>query len=176
MICNNIIDKYHLFERKNKYIVDTNVLIALFGNKKYNQQINENSKLKKAIENYNKAIDNHCIVYVPAIVLSEFVNLFFNERFNELKSKYPNKYHNFKKDYRNKNEYIKDCNYIKDVIEKQILNDLKPISDDFDKLSIEQMFKFDEDDFNDRLIIHIANINNLYVISADADVKKIKIN
>lgn len=175
MICNKVIDQYHLFEKKNKYIVDTNVLISLYGNKKYNQQINTNKKLKKAVENYNKALDQKCTIYVPAIVISEFVNLFFKERWNELQTNDSNKYKDQKKDYRNTELYVKDCTFIKTVIEKQILNVLEPIDDDFSNLSVDQMFKLDEDDFNDRLIIHIANKNNLYVISADADIKKMKI-
>lgn len=175
MICNKVIDKYHLFEKSNQYIVDTNVLISLYGNKKYNQQINSNQKLKMAVSYYNKAIDQKCTVYVPAIVLSEFVNLFFKECWNELKNKDSNKYKDQKKDYRNTKKYEQDCKYIKEVIEKQILAVLKPINDDFDKLSLDQMFKFDEDDFNDRLIINIANRHNLFVITADVDIKKMKI-
>ena len=175
MICNKIIDKNHLFEKKNEYIVDTNVLISLYGNKKFNEQINKNSKLKLATQYYNKAISQKCNVYVPAIVLSEFVNRFFNERFQELKKMDPVKYKDKKKDYRNTKIYSIDCTYIKNVIEKNILSVLKPINDDFDKLSVDQMFKLDEDDFNDRLIIHIANKNNLYVISADVDIRKMRI-
>ncbi len=174
MICNKIIDNNHLFTKENKYIVDTNVLIALYGNKKYNLEIKKNPKLKKAVEYYNKALEGRCTIYVPAIVLSEFVNLFFKESFNELQSKSQRRL-NIKKDYRDTQNYLKDCRYIQNVIEKTILSVLEPINDDFNELSVKQMFRFDNDDFNDRLIIHIANKNNLYVISADADVAKIKV-
>lgn len=175
MICNNVIDKGHLFISSNKYIVDTNVLISLYGNKFYAQQIKTNAKLNDAVNYYNKALNQGCTVFVPAIVLSEFINLFLSCQWKELRAKDPNKYKDKKKDYRDTPEYIKDCNYIKGVIEQSILSVLTPIDDDFSLLSSEQMFKFDNDDFNDRLIIHIANKNNLYVISADVDVKKIAI-
>ena len=175
MICNKIIDNNHLFVKGNKYIVDTNVLISLYGNKKYNLQIDENKKLKKATQYYNNAISQKCTIYVPAIVLSEFVNLYFRERWSELRASNPTKYTDEKKHYRNTEKYAKDCEYIKKVIEEEIMKVAKPINDDFDKLSIENMFKFDDDDFNDRLIIHIANKNDLYVISADADIRKMKI-
>lgn len=175
MICNKIIDKTHLFEKSNEYIVDTNVLISLYGNKKYNQQISSNNKLKIATQYYNKAIDHGCNVYVPAIVISEFANLFFKECWNELKLKDPKKYIDKKRDYRNTPKYERDCKYIKEVIENQIFKVLIPISDDFEELSVDQMFKIDDEDFNDRLIIHIANKKNLYVISADIDIIKMKI-
>ena len=172
MICNKLIDKSHLFEKNNEYIVDTNVLISLYGNKKYNQQIDKNEKLKMATQYYNRAIDQKCTVYVPAVVISEFVNLFFKECWNELKISNPQKYKCKKRDYRNTKKYEQDCKYIKEVIEDQIFKVLKPISDSFDDLSLDQMFKLDEDDFNDRLLMHIANKKNLYVISADVDIKK----
>lgn len=175
MICNRVIEDTHIFEKKNKYIVDTNVLLSLYGNKKYNQQIETNKKLKKAVQYYNRALAQKCTIYVPAIVISEFVNRFLTECWNEFQKKNPGKKLDKKKDYRNTKHYEKDCQYIKEVIEKEILSVLKPISDDFDKLPLNQMFKLDEDDFNDRLVIHIANKNNLYVISADVDIKKIKI-
>lgn len=175
MICNKVIDKDHIFSKNNGYIVDTNVLLSLYGNKRYSQQINENIKLKNATQYYNRAIDCGCNIYVPAIVISEFTNLFFKERWNELKSVDKARYKDMKRDYRNTKQYEIDSDYIKEVIEKNIFSIAKPISDNFAEMSLDKMFKYDNDDFNDRLIINIANNNNLYVISADFDVKRIKI-
>ncbi len=173
MICNKIIDNSHLFEKNNSYIVDTNVLLALFGNKVFINQASNNPKLSDAIKYYNKAVSVKAEVYVPSIVISEFVNRFFRQRFKELKQKDPNQYQDYKKDYRMSQDYKTDSEYIKQVIKQDILHNIKLINDEFDKVDIDTIFNFGNADFNDNLIIHIANQNGMYLISGDNDTKTI---
>lgn len=175
MICNNVIDNNHLFESKNKYIVDTNVIMGQFGHPYYVKNVNNNLKLRKAIENYNKAVNVKAKIYVPAIVISEYVNKYFTRRFEELKEQQPDRFKSKKKNYWNSPEYIDDCEYIKEVLKKDVLHNIEVIDDEFDSISIDQVFNFNNADFNDNLIIHIANKKGMYVISGDMDFSKIPI-
>lgn len=175
MICNRIIDSGHLFEKGNKYIVDTNVIVGQFGHPYYVKNVKNNPKLQEAINNYNKAVNAKAKIYVPAIVISEYVNLYFSKRFEELQSQDPNKFKNKKKDYWNSSEYVDDCEYIKGVLKNDVLHNIEVIDDEFNSIDIDQVFSFNNADFNDNLIIHIANKKGMYVISGDMDFPKIPI-
>ncbi len=92
MICNYVIDKNHLFESKNKYIVDTNVIVGQFGHPYHVKQVKNNPRLQKAINYYNNAVNANAKIYVPSIVISEYVNLYFSKRFEELNKQNPVKF------------------------------------------------------------------------------------
>lgn len=173
MICNNIIDKSHLFQSTNKYIVDTNVIAGQFGHPYYFVNAKTNPKLQEAINQYNKAVNAKAKIYIPSIVISEYVNLYFTRRFEELKIQYPDRFVSKKKDYWPSQEYIDDCEYIKKVLKNDILYNIELIDDEFNCINIDQVFTFNNADFNDNLLIHIANKKGLFVISGDMDFAKL---
>lgn len=171
MICNNIIDDSHIFDGHKSYIVDTNVLLSLYGHTKFVNQSLNNTRIQKAQQHLNKAIDSNADVFVPAIVVSEFINCCLREAFKDYKSKIPKGTKvDYKRDYRNSNDYKKDLDYYINVLKNDIFSKLKYINDSFDSVNIDNFFKFNNDDFNDKLLIHIANTNNFFVISADNDI------
>lgn len=173
MICNKIVDEMHLVDKKNEYIVDTNILLYLFGDEKLST---ETPKIKSLSGKFNIALNAGCNVYVPAMVIGEFVNRFHKLRFNALKKKKNNNKLEYKRDYRNTEEYISNNKFIVNTIKNTILDRCKIINDGFENANIDKIFAVNENqEFNDNLLIDIANRNNLYLISADIDTKKITI-
>lgn len=174
MICNRIVDELHLVDKKNEYIVDTNILLYLYGDSRL---ITENKKIKSMAYKFNVALDNGCKVYVPSMVISEFINRYHKLEFNQIKKKNSSRKLDYKKDYRNSHIFIENNKFIINTVKNTILDRCKLISDDFENANINAIFSENENqEFNDNLLIDIANRNNLYLISADIDTKKIKIN
>lgn len=171
MICNKYVDQSHLINKENKYLVDTNILLYLYGDIALRT---ENQKIKKLSEKFNNALDMGCDVYVPAIVISEFINRYHKLEFKRIKKNLKNNKLNYKRDYRDTRIYEENNRFIMATIKESILSRCKMIEDGFtefykDKLLGENIGQ----DFNDIIIINIANKNNCYLISADIDVGKI---
>lgn len=174
MICSRIVDEYHIVEKNNRYIVDTNVLIYLYGDSALRT---ETEKLKLMSRKYNAALDLGCKVYVPAIVISEFVNKWHRLQFKNIKFLKGRKNLDYKKDYRNTKKYIENNEFIIKTINESILSRCIMIDDGFKEEEKTKIFGINEgQDFNDVLIINIANNNKCYLLSADIDAKKIVIN
>ena len=172
MICSKIVDSMHIVNKENKYLVDTNILLYLYGDTSLST---ENAKIKSLSSKFNLALTSKCTVYVSAMVIGEFINRFHKLEFNKMKKKNPS-LNNYKRDYRDTQLYINNNKYIVKTVKETILDRCELISDDFDKSNIEKIFSVDENqEFNDNLIIDIANRNNLYLISADIDTQKITI-
>lgn len=173
MICSRLVDESHLVEKKNKYLVDTNILLYLYGDAALST---ETEKIKMLSNKFNRALEVGCEVFVPAVVIGEFINRYHKLEFNHMK-KVNLSVRDYKRDYRDKQCYLDNNKYIvEDVVKKIILDRCKVISDGLDRANLESIFSINENqEFNDNLIIDIANRNNLYLISADKDTKKIRI-
>ena len=50
---------------------------------------------------------------------------------------------------------------------------MKPIDDGFSNIKMSEVFALSNADFNDEIIMSIANNNNAYLVSADRDTIKI---
>lgn len=171
MICSRIVDEMHLVDKKYEYIVDTNILLYLYGDE---TSSTENKRIKALSSKFNNALNMGCNMYVPAMVIGEFINRFHKLRFEQIMRKQKNNKLNYKKDYRNTKQYIDNNKFIITTIRETILDRCKLISDDFSASNIDKIFAENEcQEFNDNLLIDIANRNNLYLISADIDTKKI---
>lgn len=173
MICSRIVNDSHLVEKKNKYLVDTNILIYLYGDSRL---VTENSKLKVLARKFNQALNIGCEVYVPAIVISEFINKYHRLEANNLKKRLGLKPFDYKRNYRNTIEFEKNNKFILETIKSAILSRCKVIDDCFTEDSKEAILDINKgQDFNDVIIINIANKKGLYLISADIDSQKIMI-
>lgn len=171
MICNRIVDESHLIDKKNEYIVDTNILLYLYGDQRLKT---ETEKIKVMSRKFTTALDIGCNVYVPAMVIGEFINRYHKLEFKHLIKKSGKKSLDYKKDYRNQEIFIENNKFIVNTVKKTILDRCKLINDGFEKANIDTIFSENENqEFNDNLLIDIANRNNLYLISADIDIKKI---
>ena len=172
MICSRIVDSMHIVDKKNKYLVDTNILLYLYGDSDLST---ETQKIKMLSSKFNAALDNNCTVYVPAIVIGEFINRYHKLEFKRMQKK-DRSIRDYKRDYRDTPKYIENNKYIIKTVKETILDRCTLISDDFSSIEIDKIFSVDENqEFNDNLIISIANKNNLYLISADKDTNVISI-
>lgn len=173
MICNKIVDESHFIDKNNKYLVDTNILIYLYGDPMLKT---ESEKLKRLSITFNNALNIGCTVYVPAIVISEFINRYHRLEFERIKQLKGNKKLQYKRDYRDTEKYKQNNEFIIKTIKESILTRCTMIEDKFVDEYKNKIFDINEgQDFNDVIIINIANKNNCYLISADIDAKKIEI-
>lgn len=173
MICSRIVDEMHIISNKNEYLVDTNILLYLYGDSMLKT---EDDKKKKLSRKFNDAVDSNCNVYVPAIVIGEFINRYHKLEFDKMKKRQGNMKLQYKRDYRNTQKFIENNKFIIKTVKNTILDRCKLISDNFSNVDINKIFSEEENqEFNDNLIIDIANRNGLYLISADADASKIRI-
>ena len=171
MIASKIVEEGHLPLKEYKYIVDTNILIYSYGNGSIKQKNNKKEMLSIILSN---ALDIGCDVFIPCTVVSEFINVYHRNYFNKNKTKY--NWQDYKRDYRNSKKYSDNNNFLYNTVINNILDRCKLISDGFAEASIEKLMAIDANqDFNDNVIINIANTNDLYIISDDIDTKKIQI-
>lgn len=172
MIASKVIDDYHFPSKEKKYIVDTNILLYAYGNGNINKS---KSKERLSIVLAN-ALDCNCDVFIPSIVMSEYINRFHRDYFNKNMKKYGWKSNEYKTKYRNSEKFKENNEFLYRNINDNFISRFKLISDSFEEVSITNIISLnDNQDFNDNLIIHIANKNNLYIISDDIDTKKINI-
>ncbi len=171
MIANKIVESGHFPKKENKYIVDTNILIYLYGDGSTKQKNEKKERLSIILAN---ALDIGCDVFIPCTVVSEFINVYHRNYFYKYKKKF--NWQDYKRDYRNSKKYLDNNKFLYCTLINNILDRCKLISDGFAEASIEKLMSIDANqDFNDNVLINIANTNDLYIISDDIDTKKIQI-
>jgi predicted nucleic acid-binding protein len=106
---------------------------------------------------------------MPSLIISEFINAFSKLDFNMKSKENPGKYKNYKRDYRDTEEYNKLLNVINSTVQK-IMKYCCKINDDFINISLKDIFsnknKFD---YNDKYFIEMAKSNNLKIVTNDSD-------
>lgn len=162
------ISSLYNFNKNTKVLIDTNILIFVFyplstNSIKVNQYTNILEKLR----------ENNSKLYMTSTVISEFINrwlrLDFEKNFqNEERSK------EFKKDYRISQNYEKTIKQILKIIQKIYKNyNIENIEDGFSNFDIINKYKNIDIDFSDLLILHVAEENNLKILTDDKDLKAI---
>ena len=161
MICSKIVDETHLISNKYNYIVDTNILLYLYGDETLKT---ENAKNKMLANKFTTALDYKCNMYIPAIVISEFINRYHKLEFDKIKRNENNeKKLNYKRDYRDTKKFLENNKFIIKTVKETILDRCKLISDGLAETNIDKIFSVEENqEFNDNLIIDIANTNYFY--------------
>jgi predicted nucleic acid-binding protein len=170
---NNIIsvDSYEPKE-EDKFFFDANIWMYLYcplGNYK-----------KKIIEKYDgflkRIIENKASIILSSLVLSEFFNAYLRLEFNILKGNEPDKYKDFKKDFKGSKDYQKLMIDIKSTCKNHILKLGKRVDDKFSALDIDRFLKNIElHDFNDKYYISLAEYEGLKIVTNDKDFRKTKI-
>jgi len=163
------ISSLYKVDKNTKVLIDTNVLIFVF------YPINSN---KNKVDHYSMSLEklreNNSQIFISSIVISEFINrwlrLDFEKNFqNDDKTK------KFKKDYRVSDTYKKTIKLILKTIKKIYKNyNIKNIDDCYSSFDIEKRYKDNYIDFNDLILIHIAEKYNLKILTDDNDINKIK--
>ena len=149
-----------------KFFFDANIWLYLYcpiGN--YNNEI-----VKKYASFLKKVIQSKSSIFISALVLSEIFNSWLRLEFNILKEKYPSKYVDFKKDFRNTQEYKNLVSTIKTAVMSQIMKIAKRIDDKFSSISLDKLFeKIENSDFNDNYLLTMANLEGFKIVTNDSD-------
>lgn len=154
------IDSYVPTE-SDKVIFDTNVLINIF------YPINFSKNTSKYEEFYTKLLDKRVEIYLSSIQVSEFINRCIRFRFSVFSD---GKKLDFKRDYRETEDYCSHMEGILDIINSDIIPNFSFIDDGFSDMDYENIFKYGFSyDFNDALISEIAKRKDAYLITHDSD-------
>lgn len=150
--------------KKDTVIMDTNILLDLFYPINFETN-NDNidtlfSKLKSAKSN----------LIISSIQISEFINRCIRIQFNLYKQSVNNTNLDFKKDYRDTDDYREKMNGILDIIKSDIASSFKFIDDGFSQIRYDSIFIYGFSyDFNDALIVEIAKQQGAIIVTNDRD-------
>jgi predicted nucleic acid-binding protein len=151
---------------QDKLFFDANVWIYICGPiGNYNRNIVQKYDLF-----LKRALQVNAQVCVSSLVLSEFFNRSVRIEFESVQKTDPQKYQNFKKDFRNTPSYNQTAKVLHDIIKKQILKIGKVIDDGFSEININRLLDDPTNyDFNDRYYQELAEIKNLKIVTNDTD-------
>lgn len=118
---------------------------------------------------YAKAISSKANILVSAIQISEFINRCIRFQF-ELWKKEQEHAVDFKKDYRNTDDYRNSMNSILDIVKQDISPVSTYIDDRFNEMNLDNLYKYGFSyDFNDALVAEIARLNDAILVTDDRD-------
>lgn len=154
--------------RKSDHIFfDTNIWLNIYtptgeyGNK---QIIRKTSSL------FKKILESGATIYVSSLILSEFFNAYARIIFQSKKEQDPNKYQDYKKDFRNTEEFTEIAREIISIIKYEIMSISEKTSDNFSEIDIESILNVGNTyDFNDNYFCYLCANNNLKIVTADKD-------
>lgn len=149
----------------NRLILDTNILIYLFYPTTSQPFMTDYENL------YAKILKNKSILLLPAIQISEFINRCIRFQYSLYKNNLPSGNNfDFKKDYRDTEDYRIHMNSILDIIKNEILPNFVVVNDDFDTMQQDKIYIYGFSyDFNDALLVQIAETQNASIVTHDAD-------
>jgi len=163
---NNIMDVESYVPRDgDRYLFDANIWMYLccpIGNYRKNTIRKYDGFLKKALNSKTP-------IYISSLVISEIVNRWLKMDFNILRDKgVVGK--DYKRDYRGSERYHSAVKDIKAVFNTQLLKISTPLDDRATEISIPDVLNgLDKSDFNDSYYHHLARLDNLLIVTNDAD-------
>lgn len=152
--------------QKNQiFILDTNVLIKLF----YPMLKTAPEARKPYEELYRKILLADSTLLISSIQISEFINRCIRFQFGLWKGT-QNENVDFKKDYRETEDYRTSMNAILDIVKLDITPHSTYISDNFNHMDPTNLYQYGFSyDFNDSLLAEIARLNNAILVTDDRD-------
>ncbi len=152
--------------KENVLLLDTNILIHLF------YPTMSQSYMKPYEKLYSDALSQKATLILPAIQISEFVNRCIRLQYDlYLQNENIDKNAcDFKRDYRDTEDYQTSMDAILEIIDNDIFPNFTLVSDQFDSINKDKIllrgFSYD---FNDALLVQIAEKYNAAIITNDAD-------
>ncbi len=163
---NNVMDvETYVPQDGDKYFFDANIWLYFYcpiGNHK-----------KEIISKYSgflkKALSNDTTIYVSSLIASEIINAWLKLDFNILRRRKTVK-DNYKKHYRGSSHYLSTAKNIQAVFNNQLLKISTPLDDRATEISLPDVLSgLDKTDFNDCYYHHLAKLDNLLIVTNDAD-------
>lgn len=165
------ISSLYKISEHEKVFIDTNILIYLFSP----DFVSSNAMY---IDQYSKILDilvqKNAQIFISSVVVSEFINRILRIDYEKHKEIYPD----FKKDYRNSQQYKDTLELILKEL-KKILKISQQLDDNFSEFDTFAWYKKDVNqdlDFNDLQIAFCIEKNNLKLLSNDQDFENFGIN
>ncbi len=148
-----------------KVLLDTNILIHIFYPTMSNSYMRDYEKL------YTQLLSKKSQLLLPAIQVSEFINRCIRFQFGIYRENHPeHKNFDFKKDYRDTQDYKNCMEVILDIVRNDILSSFTIINDNFNSMKQEKIFIYGFSyDFNDALLVQIAENENATIVTHDSD-------
>ena len=162
---NNVVDvETYVPQDGDKYFFDANIWLYFYcpiGN--YNKYT-----ICKYDSFLKKSINSKTTIYISSLVISEVVNRWLRLDFERVKRKDVSM-RNFKQDYRCSAHYDSTVKDIKAVF-NQLLKISTPLDDRATEISLPDVLSgLDKTDFNDSYYHHLAKLDNLLIVTNDAD-------
>lgn len=148
---------------KDIFLFDTNILIHLF------YPTMSTAYMVKYESLYADVLKQKSSLLLPAIQLSEFINRCIRFQF-DLYKKINSESLDFKKDYRNTNDYHESMEGILNIVKQDILPHFTSIDDKFESMKPDSLLLYGFSyDFNDALLVQIAEQYNAAIVTHDSD-------
>lgn len=148
------------------FLLDTNILIHLF------YPIMSYPYMHPYENLYHEILKKKSKIYLTSIQISEFVNRCIRFQY-DLYIRSNNLDRNscdYKKDYRGTNDYKSCMKAILGIIKHDILPQVTIVNDKFDTMNLDNIFNIGFSyDFNDAILVAIAQEYNASIITHDAD-------
>lgn len=149
-------------QKEDVFIFDTNILIKVF----YPTMSAVNST--PYIKLYEAICSSKSKIFISSIQISEFINRCIRFQFDLYKLSH-SEIIEFKKDYRETDDYRKSMEAILEI-SKDILLQFEPICDNFDLMSLENLFLHSFSyDFNDAFIAELSRNYGAILVTDDKD-------
>ena len=163
---NNVLDvETYVPHDGDKFFFDANIWLYFYcpiGNHK-----------KEVISKYSdflkKVLNNDTTIYVSSLIASEVINAWLRLDFNILSRKKIVK-SDYKHHYRGSTYYLNTVKDIKAVFDNQLLKISTPLDDRATEISLPDVLNgLDKIEFNDCYYHHLAKLDNLLIVTNDAD-------
>lgn len=162
---NNINNINNNFSGSENIIVDTNILLYLFG--PFNNEDFDYSIFLEKAKNKNVSL------YVSDIILSEFVNrnnrLGYYQYLN--KNNLTTNNYQYKRDYRTTSEFRENYELSLEIIEQEVLKEMSLLI--FDNHIINDFSRYSLLDFGDELIYRQAKLLDYSIVTHDRDFRQL---
>lgn len=145
-------------------LVDTNILIKWFYSFDFSEKSDKYERL------YQELLKAKSHLIISSIQVSEFINKCIRIQYKLYCDNHPGEEIDYKKDYRNTEDYREKMTGILDIIKTDIAPIFEFINDEFDQMESGKIFIYGFSyDFNDALIAEIARKRKAVLVTHDAD-------
>lgn len=156
---------------RDNIFIDTNVLIFIL------YPTNLPNKHFQYIGIISTLQQQQCQMFINSLVVSEFINVILRLDFNILRQQNSQVYRNFKRDYRNTQNYSDTLQFAITELDKFCkMYNVVHINDDFDKVNITSLYANGyEFDFNDLIIAESVRSNGFKLLTDDRDFQNLNV-
>lgn len=157
------IDKYKL-SNTDCLLLDTNILLYLFY-----PTMNQQKYMQEYARLWGDICSSKITVIISSIQISEFINRCIRSKFNIYNANHGNSL-DYKTDYRSTQDYQNNMNDILNIVREEIIPSFNIVNDNFNSVTLDKVFIYGFSyDFNDALLIHIAESYNANIVTHDFD-------